>query len=58
MQPELVYLWAISSTRLDDDPFLSFRDTTGLTCLLYKWFGLTGKWFNTQPIRIAAAADA
>jgi len=71
---QLVYLWASLSHRLDDDPFLSFRTTSGLTCLLYKQiqvavqsaareFGLTGKWFNTQSIRmsaptIAAAANA
>ena len=71
---QLVYLWATISSRLDDDPFLSFRTTAGLTCLLYKHiqsavqssarhFGLTGKWFNTQSIRmsaptIAAAANA
>ena len=71
---QLVYLWASLSRRLDGDPFLSFRTTTGLTCLLYKQiqsavqsaardFGLIGNWFNTQSIRmsaptIAAAANA
>jgi hypothetical protein len=66
---QLVYLWAAVSSRLDTDPFLSYRTDNGLHCLLYKQiqsavqsaarhFGLTGNWFNTQSIRMSAPTIA
>ena len=66
---QLVYLWAAVSSRLETDPFLSYRTDSGLHCLLYKQiqsavqsaarhFGLTGNWFNTQSIRMSAPTIA
>ena len=66
---QLVYLWATIASRLDNDPFLSYRADGGLHCLLYKQiqsavqsaarhFGLAGNWFNTQSIRMSAPTIA
>jgi hypothetical protein len=65
----LVYLWSKHSFRLDADPFLSYRDSGTLKCLLYsdiqkavkssaKHFGLSEQWFNTQSIRMSAPTIA
>lgn len=65
----LVYLWARHSTRLDSDPFLSFRADGQLTCLMYTdiksavkqaatVFGLNQAWFDTHSIRMSALTIA
>jgi hypothetical protein len=54
---------------IGDDPFLSFRSPSLLTCLLYKdiqsalksyakFFNLDATWFNTQSIRMLAPTIA
>ena len=65
----LVYLWSKYSCRLDADPFLSYRASGKLKCLLYSdiqkavkssasHFGLSEEWFNTQSIRMSAPTIA
>ena len=60
----LVYLWSKHSVRNADDPFLSFRSSNELSCLLYSdikkavkqaapVFGLNAAWFDTQSIRMS-----
>ena len=60
----LVYLWSRHSVRNADDPFLSFRHSGELICLLYSdiktavkqaapVFGLNAAWFDTQSIRMS-----
>jgi len=63
---QLVYLWSRLSTRLPDDPFLSYRSGSGtLHCLLYTTvqnaiaqcatdFGFNPQWFKTHSLRMAA----
>ena len=65
----LVYLWSKHSVRNADDPFLSFRRSGELICLLYSdiktavkqaapVFRLNEAWFNTQSIRMSAPTIA
>ena len=65
----LIFLWSKQSTRIDVDPFLSFRHMGTLTCLLYSdikkavkqaapIFGLNGAWFDTQSIRMSVPTMA
>ena len=63
---QLTFLWSQMSTRLPDDPFLSFRSASGhLECLTYKTFqktikecavafGFNPDWFNPHSVRMAA----
>ena len=65
----LVYLWSRHSVRNADDPFLSFRHSGELICLLYSdiktaikqaapVFGLNAAWFDTQSIRMSQPSIA
>jgi hypothetical protein len=63
---QLVYLWSRMSTRLPDDPFLSYRSISGiLCCLVYTTvhdaiaqcatvFGFDPHWFKPHSLRMAA----
>lgn len=63
---QLIYLWARMSTRLPDDPFLSYRSDMGiLHCLVYAnvhnaiaqcaiVFGFDPQWFKPHSLRMAA----
>jgi integrase len=66
---QLLFRWSTISMRLDDDPFLSFRTPTQLSCLLYKdiqsalklaaqFFNLDDAWFNTHSLRMSAPTIA
>ena len=63
---QLVYLWSRMSTRLPDDPFLSYRSDSGtIHCLVYATvhdaiaqcatvFGFNPQWFKPHSLRMAA----
>ena len=65
----LLYHWSQHTPRHRADPFLSYRTTDGLTCLLYAdikkaikasatIFGLDETWFDTHSVRMSAPTIA